>query len=93
MRIVSKVRKSKPSRQPAVVRGYFKERPVRLSDDGHLYRQIARMVQQLPDVRHQRIDAVRQKLHSHEYNIDSRHLVELILEEARDMRRDYRAAA
>ncbi len=93
MRTVSNVRKCKPSGRPAVVGQYFKEVPVRLSDDGHLYRQIARMVQQLPDVRYQRVNAVRRKLHSGEYNIDSRHLVELILEAARDTRCDYRVAA
>ena len=93
MRIVSEVRQSDPSRWPAVVGQRFKERPVRLSGDAHLYRQIARMVQQLPDVRRERINTVRQKLHSGQYEIDSRHLVELILEAAKDTRRDYRAAA
>ncbi len=93
MRLVSEVRRSNPSRRPCAVGQYFKERPVRLSGDAHRYRQIARMVQQLPDVRRQRIDAVRQKLHSGQYEIDSRHLVELILEAAQDTRRDYRAAA
>lgn len=84
MRIVSEVRRSNPSRQPSAVR---------LSGDAHRYRQIARMVQQLPDVRRQRVNAVRQKLHSGQYEIDSRHLAELILEAAQDTRRDYRAAA
>lgn len=93
MRILSEVRKSNPSRQPSAVGQHFKERPVRLSGDAHRYRQIARMVQQLPDVRRQRISAVRQKLHSGQYKIDSRHLVELILEAAKDARRDYRVAA
>ena len=93
MRIVSKVRRGNPSRQPVAVGQHIKERSVRLSDDAHRYRQIARMVQQLPDVRHQRIGVVRQKLHSGQYEIDSRHLVELILEAAKDTRRDYRAAA
>ncbi|MCK4325058.1 MAG: flagellar biosynthesis anti-sigma factor FlgM [Armatimonadetes bacterium] len=93
MRIMSDVRKSNPSRQPFGVGQHFKERPVRLSGDAHRYRQIARMVQQLPDVRRQRINTVRQKLHSGQYEIDSRHLVELILEAAQDTRRDYRAAA
>ena len=93
MRIVSEVRKCNPSRGPSAVGQHFKERPVRLSGDAHRYRQIARMVQQLPDVRRQRINTVRQKLHSGQYEIDSRHLVELILEAAQDTRRDYRAAA
>ena len=93
MRIVSEVHKGNPSRQPAAVAQHFKGRSVRLSGDAHRYRQIARMVQQLPEVRHQRISAVRQKLHSGQYEIDSRHLVELILEAAKDTRRDYRAAA
>ena len=93
MRIVSEVRKSNPSRQPSAVGQHFQERPVRLSGDAHRYRQIARMVQQLPDVRRQRVNAVRQKLHSGQYEIDSRHLVELILEAAQDARRDYLAAA
>ncbi len=93
MRIVSEVRKSDPSRRPAVVGRRFKERPVRLSGDAHLYRKIVRMIQQLPDVRQQRINTVRQKLHSGQYEIDSRHLAELILEAAKDTRCDYRAAA
>ena len=93
MHIVSEVHKGTPSRQPVAVGQHFKERPVRLSGDAHRYRQIARMVQQLPAVRHQRISAVRQKLHSGQYEINSRHLVELILEAAKDTRRDYRAAA
>ena len=93
MRIVSDVRKGNPSRQPSAVGQHLKERPVRLSGDAHRYRQIALMVQQLPDVRRQRINTVRQKLHSGQYEIDSRHLVELILEAAQDTRRDYRAAA
>jgi len=93
MRILSEVRKSNPSRQPSAVGQHFKERPVRLSGDGRRYRQIARMVQQLPDVRHQRISVVRQKLRSGQYQIDSRHLGELILEAAKDARRDYRVAA
>jgi len=66
---------------------------VKLSGDVRLYRQIARMVQQLPEVRYQRINAVRQKLRSGEYEIDSRHLAALILEAAEDTRRAYRAAA
>ena len=93
MRIVSKVRRDNPSQQPVAVGQHVKERSVRLSGDAHRYRQIARMVQQLPDVRRQRINTVRQKLHSGQYEIDSRHLVELILEAAQDTRRDYRAAA
>jgi len=93
MRIVSNTRKGKHPRQSAIVRRYFHEGPARLCDDARLYRHIARMVQQLPDVRYQRIDAVRQKLHSGEYIIDSKHLVELILEAARDTRHDYRVAA
>jgi len=93
MRIVSGIRKSNPSRQPAAVEQHLKKRPVMLSGDACRYRQIAHMVQQLPAVRHQRISVVRQKLHSGQYKIDSRHLVELILEAAKDTRRDYRAAA
>jgi len=93
MRIVSEVRKSDHSRRPAVVGQHFKKMSVRLSGDAHLYRQIVCMIQQLPDVRQQRINTVRQKLHSGQYEIDSRHLVELILEAAKDTRRDYRAAA
>jgi len=93
MRIVSEIRKSNPSRQPFAVGQHFKERPVRLSVDARRYRQIARMVQHLPDVRHQRINVVRQKLRSGQYKIDNGHLVELILETAKDARRDYRVAA
>ncbi len=93
MYIVSSVRKGNPSQQPVAVGQHFKERPARLSVDAHRYRQVARMVRQLPDVRHQRVSAVRQKLHSGQYEIDSRHLVELILEAAKDTRCDYRVAA
>jgi len=51
MRIVSEVRKSSHSRPSAAVGQHFKRRPVRLSRDARVYRQIARMVQQLPAVR------------------------------------------
>jgi len=93
MRTVSNVRESNPSRQLPQIAQRFKQRPMRLSSDAHLYRQIARMVQQIPAVRHQRINAVRQKLRNGRYEIDSGHLVELILEAAQDTRSNYRAAA
>ncbi len=93
MRIVPKMRETDSPRWPAVAGLRLRKRPVRLSGDAHLYRRIIGMIHQRPDVRRQRIDSVRQKLHSGRYEIDSRHLVELILEAAKDTRRDYRAAA
>lgn len=93
MRIMLKTREGKSSQRPAGVRRHLTEKPLRFSGDGRLYRQIARMVQHLPEVRHQRIEAVRKQLVSGEYRIDSGHLVELILEEAKETRRNYRAAA
>ncbi len=92
MQTVSEVRSSS-SRQPAAGGQHFKGMPMRLSRDARMYRQVARMVQQLPAVRYQRINTVRQKLRSGQYEIDSGHLVELILEAAQDTRSNYRAAA
>ena len=93
MRMVSETRKHSPSRQPAAVAPHFKGTLVRLSRDAHVCQQIARKVQRLSCVRHQRISTVRQKLRSGQYEIDSRHLMQLILEAAQDTRSDYCAAA
>ena len=91
--MASEIRKHSPSRQPAAVAPHFNEKLVRLSREAHVYRQIARKLQRLPAVRHQRISTVRQKLCSGQYEIDSRHLMQLILEAVQDTWSDYRAAA
>jgi len=93
MRVAPEAYKSNPSRQSAAVGQHCQEMPRSLFGNTRRYWQIARMVRRLPDVRHQRINAVRQKLHSGQYEIDSRHLGELILEAAQNTRHDYRAAA
>jgi len=50
-------------------------------------------LEKVPDVRLNRVKTVRSKLERGEYQIDSDHLVRLILERAEEMRADYRMAA
>ncbi len=67
--------------------------PLRLSRRAQTLREIIRGLQQTPDIRQQRVNAVREKITSGQYRIDSQHLVRLILEAAEDVRSYYKLAA
>jgi len=68
-------------------------RPARVSHRARRYQEITRLLEKVPDVRLNRVKTVRSKLERGEYQIDSDHLVRLILERAEEMRADYRMAA
>jgi len=58
-----------------------------------MLREIIRALQHTPDVRQQRVKAVREKITSGQYRVDTEHLVRLILEAAEDVRSYYKIAA
>jgi len=67
--------------------------PIRLSRGAQVFRERIRALQQIPDIRQQRINAVQEKIRSGQYRVDAEHLVQLILEAAQDMRSYYKMAA
>ncbi len=67
--------------------------PVRLSQSARTLREIIRALQHTPDIRQQRVNAVREKITSGQYRVDTEHLVRLILEAAEDVRSYYNIAA
>ena len=67
--------------------------PVRLSQSAQTLREIIRALQHTPDIRQQRVNAVRKKIASGQYRVDTEHLVRLILEAAEDVRSYYKTAA
>lgn len=66
---------------------------VQLSDKIELARALSRALQQVPEVRWGRVDAVKQKLASEQYEVDSQQIMQRIVEAIEDTRGNYRAAA
>ena len=72
---------------------------VSFSQKLQLVRRLSKTFQQVPEVRHQYIEAVKQKLASQDYRVDSKQIAERIIEqltlfdETDQARGNYRAAA
>lgn len=67
--------------------------PVQLSDNIRLFRASRQILEQVPEVRQQRVQAAKEKLAGGQHEVDSEDLSRLILKAVKDSRSSYRLAA
>ncbi len=88
-----KVAASAPLEQAAQKPQAAAGEPVELSENVYLFKAISQALEQTPEVRGDRVQAVKEKLGNGQYQVDSKHMARLILEAVEDSRGSYRAAA